>query len=225
MPVDYIPAKIADFSVWLLNFATLIAAAPTDYGLIAGDATAISAQNTAFQAAYLVSSTPATRTTATIATTNGARLAAEAVIRPYAMRINANQTVSDAQRVDLGLTVRTVVPTPVPPPTTSPVLVFQAATPLQHTLQFRDSLTPTSKAKPLNVIGLELFVAVGTVAAVDPSQASYRLTATKAPFNVPFAEGDRGKIATYFARWTNRSGAGGVAATGPWSVSLVSGII
>ncbi len=223
--MDYIPAQLALFAVWLQNFATRVAAAPTDFGLTAADAAAITAQNDNFQAAYLESSSPATRTSATVATTAGARIAAQSVVRPYAMRINANQSVSDAQRTDMGITVRTVVPTPIPPPTTSPALIFVAATPGRHELQVRDSTTPATKAKPAGVIGLELWVATGLVAAIDPSSGVFRQVTTKSPFGVQFVAGDKGKVATYFARWLNRSGTSGIAANGPWSAPLSAIVI
>jgi hypothetical protein len=223
--MDYIPAQMALFAVWLANFAALVAANPTNYGLTAADAAAITAQNDAFQAAYAESSNPATRTSATIATTAGARIAAQAVIRPYAMRINANQSVSDAQRVDIGITVRTVVPTPIPPPSTSPALIFVQATPGRHELQVRDSTTPQTKAKPAGVVGLELWVATGIVAAIDPSSGVFRQVTTKSPFGVEFAAADKGKVATYFGRWLNRSGTSGISANGPWSAPLSAIVI
>lgn len=222
---DYMPSKDADFALWLDNFFTLIDASPTSYGLIAGDATAIGVQNTAFQAAYAISTTPGTRTSATIATTRGARISAEAVCRPYAMRINANQSVSNAQRVDLGLTVRITTPTPVPPPATQPVLMLVSAIPQVHNMQFRDASTPTAKAKPANVVGLELWCSVGTVAATDPAQCTYKQGVTKTPFQAGFSAPDKGKIATYFARWQTRSGPSGIIQTGPWSDPVSSYII
>ena len=39
---SYVPPKIADFALWLDNLASLVAANPTDYGLVPGDATIIS---------------------------------------------------------------------------------------------------------------------------------------------------------------------------------------
>lgn len=225
MPTDYVPAKLADFAVWLANFATLIAADPTDYGLITGDATAISAQNTAFQAAYAISSTPTTRTSATIATTNGARISALSIVRPYAMRINANQTVTDAQRVDLGLTVRTVTPTPVPPPATAPVLSLRSAIPGQYTVDYRDASNPAPRSKPANVLGCEIVMAIGTAPAVDPDVLPTKVVSTKTPFQVQFAPGDTGKTVTFYARWRNRSGSSGISAAGPWSAQFTGIVI
>lgn len=222
---DYIPAKIADFALWLDNFADLIAATPVAFGLTAPDAVAISAENTTFQTAFSVSTTPATRTSATVAATKGARESAVAICRPFAMRINANQSVSDLQRVELGLTVRTVVPTPVPPPSTTPVLSLRGAIANQFTLDFRDSANPDPKAKPQNVLSCEVVMAIGVAAAVDPNVLPTAMVVTKTPFALPLPNGSAGKIVTLFARWRNRSGAGGVSAAGPWSPQFTSNAI
>lgn len=224
MAAPYIPAPDADFSTWLANFATLIAVDPTDYGLIAGDSTAIDAQDTAFQAAYLAAINPTTRTSATIATKDAARASAEAVVRPYAMRIRNNTTVSNALKIGLGLTIPSTVPTPIPAPTAAPETGFVKAIPLQTTLSFKDPAA-AGKAKPYGVIGVELFVAVGTVAAVDPAQASYFATYGKSPFQLPFQAGDQGKVATVFTRFVTRSGPGGRSQSGPFSAPLVFSVI
>lgn len=221
--LSYVPAQDALFAAWLLNFSTLLTAAPATYGLVAGDAVIVDAQNAAFQAAYTAATNPATRTTSSVAAKDAARASAESVVRPYAQRIKVNPAVSNASRVNIGVTVDAFPPTPIPAPTTSPVLMLVMATPLQHTLQYRDSLTPTSKAKPYGVKQLALFVTVGVAPAVDPDAAIYRGGFTKSPLNVGFDSSQRGKIATYFSRWENGSGPGGVAARGPWSdpVSVV----
>ena len=39
MANDFIPTRDAELDTWLLNFKTLIAANPANYGLVAGDAT------------------------------------------------------------------------------------------------------------------------------------------------------------------------------------------
>lgn len=219
MANPYIPASDGAFASWLLNFATLIAASPTTYGLIAGDATAISAQNTAFQAAYLAATNPATRTAPTVAAKDAARLSAENVVRPYAVRISLNAAVTDLNKTAVGVTVRSVVPTPVPAPTVAPEISLVSAITGQMTLGYK---TPgaAGKYKPPGVVGVEVFRAVGTVAAVDPAQASYSGVVTKSPFRQTFDAGDRGKIATIFCRYVTRSGPGGAAQAGPWSDPL-----
>lgn len=217
MPNDYIPSQIADKALWLDNFDTKLTSAPATYGLTAPDAAIVAAAVTAFQAAYAVSINPATRTSASIAATNGSLAVAIATVRPYAVRIAANPSVTDLNKVSIGVTLRSTVRTPVPAPTTQPSLALLSAVALQHQLRYNDVTTPATKAKPFGATGMELAVAVGVVAAVDPLQATYRGTYTKSPLFVDFVAGDRGKIATYFGRWVTTAGPGGVAQKGPWS--------
>lgn len=216
----YIPAADAPFQDWLLNFSTKLTASPATYGLIAGDAVIVAASYTAWNAAYLVSVTPATRTSAAIAAKDAARASAEAIVRPYAQRIRVNPAVTNASRVTIGVTVAVFPPTPIPAPLTNPVLGLVRATPLTHVMAFSDSDTPTTKAKPYGVKQCSILVTIGIAPAVDPTVARYVGGFTKSPLQITHDSGDRGKIATYFSRWENGSGPGGVGAFGPWGTPV-----
>lgn len=225
MAAPYIPTTDSGLSGWLGNFATLIAADPPAYGLVAGDATAISAQNTAYQAAYALATDPSTRTAPTIAAKDAAKATALAVVRPYAMQINANSGVTDEQRGDLGLTIRKTVPTPIPAPTAVPAVVLLGATPLKTTLRTYNTATPTSKAKPYGSSAVEIFVAVGVVAAVDPLQANFVNAFSKSPLSLDWDSSQVGKVATIWGRYTTRGSYAGPALKGPWSAPLTVSII
>lgn len=225
MQSPYIPGKDSLFALWLANFATLIAATPATYGLVVGDATVITAANTAFQAAYTLSTDPLTRTSVTVAAKDAARAAAQATVRPYAVTISRNPAVDNGDKVAVGVNLPNSSRTPIPAPTSFPALSLVSAQPLVHVLAYRDTSTPTSKAKPFGATGVELVRAVGIAPAVDPSAGKPVLNATKSPVQVPQEAGDVGKLATYFARWVTRSGPGGVAQSGPWSAPLTVGII
>lgn len=221
----YIPTKIADRALWYNNFSTLLTATPALFGLVAGDAVIVAAANTAFQTAYGISSTIATRTTPTIAETQLKDVQAAAVMRPYAVRISKNPSVTNENKAAIGVTIPSTVPTPIPPPTTQPAVTLVSAVDLVHVLGYYDTSTPTSKAKAAGSIGIEVWRTVGLAPAVDPSVAQYYGTFTKSPMRSNFEAGQRGKVCTYFARWVNRSGAGGAAATGPWSAPVAFGVI
>lgn len=221
----YIPAKIADRALWYANFSSLLTATPIVFGLTAPDAVAVAAANSAFQASYVISSTPATRTTPAIAQTQLDDANAAAVIRPYAVRISKNASVSPMDKSAIGVTIPSTTPTPIPPPTTQPAVALASATDLEHVLQYYDTSTPTSKAKAAGSIGLEVWRVIATTPAIDPAQASYFGAVTKSPFRSTFVSADRGKQCTYFCRWVNRSGAGGVANVGPWSAPNAFGVI
>lgn len=220
MTTPYIPPQDSLFLPFLENFASRISAAPMTYGLTAGDAAIIQGVASAFSAAYQTAIEPSTRTASAVAQKDADRAAAEATIRPYAMQIQANLGVSNQEKSDLGLTIRDTTPTPFPPPETAPTLSLVFGTPLAHQLQYRDALAPLLKRKPAGVVALELYRAIGPVAAISPSDAPYVGDITKTPFTVDFQSEDRGQVSTYFGRWKTRSGPSGVAQTGPWSEAL-----
>lgn len=221
----YIPTQDANFDTWLLNFTTLLTAAPATYGLTAPDAVICAAAYTAWHPAYLAAIDPSTRTPVTVATKDAQRVAAEATIRPYAIRISLNGSVTPGDKTAIGVNLPNPTRVPIPPPTTFPQLAFDSAAPLVHVLRYQDSGLGTGKRKPYGAFGMQLFRAIGTVPAVDPAQAVFHQVATKAPLRVTFDAADVGKQCTYFARWQTRSGPGGEAQFGPWSAPLTVAII
>lgn len=216
----YIPASDSGFDAWLANFSTLITAAPTTYGLVAGDATAIAAQQTAWAAAYALVVNPATKTAVTVAAKDAARATAESVVRPYAVQISQNPGVTNGDKTAVGVTVKKTIPTPVPPPTTTPTLSLVQGSPLSHQLAYRDTSTPTSKSKPAGAIQIQLNRAVGVAFTVDPDAAAFYAMWTKSPNVSTFDSTQVGMKCTYFARWVTRGGPGGASQFGPWSAPL-----
>lgn len=225
MQASYIPSTDSAFARWLNNFAGLIAAGFANYGLVEGDATLLSASATSFAAAFAAASTPETRTSATIAEKDAQRAAATATVRPYAVTISRNAAVSDELKIGLGVNLPNTARTPVPTPTTAPTLAHLASTHLSALLGFRDSTTPTKKAKPFGAASLELRQQLGTSPAVDPDSAPLRGLFTKAPLTLSFQSGDVGKVATIWGRWITKSGPAGVAQAGPWSPAISFGVI
>lgn len=220
----YIPQKNGLALAWMLNFSAVITAAPAAVGLTAGDATAISTAVAAFDASMTVLDAPETRTPVAVQANRTARAQAEAICRLFAQQIQQREATTNAQRADLGLTIPNI-PAPIAAPTSFPLLDFLSATPGVHKLQSRDSETPTSKAKPPGVVGLELVASVGVVAATDPAQCETVGTFTRSPLRVHYGAGANGKIATYFGRWVTRSGPGGVAQKGPWSSAIQAVVV
>ena len=212
MSNSYIPSRDSDLDTWLLNFKTLIAASPTSYGLVIADATAISTAQGNWHTAYLAAVNPTTRTTLTVGAKNTQKGIVLGVVRGYAATIRANAAVSESLKGGLGLHVRDTQPSPVPPPSTYPMLGVTGMGVGIQDLHANDQATPDRRAKPAGTAGLLLFRAVGTAAATDPSQCSFLSFVSKTEFKSHFTSADNGKTATYFARWTNSKGE-----VGPWS--------
>lgn len=99
------------------NFSTKISASPTLYGLSAPQAAAYAALNTSFQSVYLTSITPSTRTKSTVAAKDAARIPLRQMASDLAKIVDGTPTVTNSQRVDLGIAVR-ATPAPRPAPGT-----------------------------------------------------------------------------------------------------------
>ena len=212
MSVPYIPPKDNAFAVWAENFAAVLAINYAAYGLAASDAASISAANATWQAAYAVATTDSTRTKVTVAAKDLARNQCKALMRGYAGVIQANSGITQDQKADLGLTIRDPHPTPVPTPTTSPLLTIVGATPGELTVRYADQNTPASRAKPSGAIALQMFAAASATVITDPNTLPLKDTFTKNPTAITFDSSDAGKTAYIAARWITRRGL-----VGPWS--------
>lgn len=214
----------ADLDNWLANFSGKIAAAPAAYGLSGGDAAELSAAVAAWHAAYVLAFSPATRTVATVADKRSAKASVTAVTRRLAARVRSNSSVSPELKVGLGLVLRDPAGMPVSVPQTAPSLNLRGMATRLHTLEAFDPGSERA-GKPERVAGLVVFRAVadGPIASADAESASageqptpaYLGLFTRGRFTSAFTTADRGKTATYFARWVNAKGQ-----PGPWSQGL-----
>jgi len=218
---DYIPAKDALADSWSTNFATLITANPTTYGLTAPDAVAIQTAADDYALAYATAINPPTRTSPAVAAKDVAKATMESVCRPFAMQINANAAVTDLDRVDLGLTVRAVTRTPTPPPTDTPILSLRKQIASTIVLSYRQTAVGTGKAKPAGTRSLRVIVEVAEPA--DPTNFAVHeiLTVTKSPFYYNAAGIPRGFVIRFTSQWVADAGPGGITPVGPVSVEIV----
>ena len=125
----YIPSRDSKLDLWANNFQTLIAANPALYGLMAADAVIITAAYDTWNAAYLLVTSPSTKTAMTVSAKNTARVTMLAILRPYATNISLNAGVASGDKTALGVNPRTSTPSPITAPTTNPVLYLQSAVP------------------------------------------------------------------------------------------------
>lgn len=213
--MNYIPAQDANALIWMQHFASVLSANNATYFVSEADCLAITNAVNAFAAALSVATNQGTRTPVTVAEKDDARVAAEQICRQYASLLKYNAGISDPAKIEAG--VRPVNPSrePVDVPMTSPIVNPIASTPGGQTLRFADSLTPESSAKPFGATDLLLFCAVADEDVNDPAQAKFVGKFTRNPISVEFSAGDNQKIATYFARWSNRKGQ-----MGPWSLPI-----
>lgn len=87
-------------------------------------------------------------------------------------------------------------------------------------MRYHDPAHPSCYAKPINVVQLELRIAVGRDPARSWRDAGRHHTATRHVFSVSFGAQDTGQTATYFGRWITQRGL-----AGPWSPGLAVTIV
>lgn len=211
----YIPASDWGFKSFLQNFSTLISADPGKYGLSGADAVIIADRYTAYAAAFDTVQAPTTRNATTIGQKDAQRASAVASVRVYAQTIKMNKGVDNEAKLALGIHVDDPTPTPIPQPTTAPLLTIVAAFSGQHEIRYADETTPAKRGKPQGVIQMELRRTVETGANPDPGAARPVGLFTKQPVMVEQDPLDAGKTATYFGRWVTRTGL-----VGPWSLPI-----
>lgn len=207
MSNDWIAKTEAERVNQAQDFATKIAVNPVSLGLTAAEATSMQNDATAFATAFSLATNPVTRTKITVEDKDIKEATCIARMRSYGKRIVANLSVSDTQKSSLGLNIRPAHPTPIPPPSTKPVLSVVSSIGRTVRVRMTDEATPTKRAKPAGVSFAEVFSATGENPPTDISAWKYEGAATRALMDVIFpgslATGTRVWIA---ARWVNGRG-------------------
>jgi hypothetical protein len=122
----------------------------------------------------------------------------------------------DADRANMGMTVRGTGVSPVNPPTTRPLVRVDTSQRLLHTLRFSDESTPTRRRKLRGVLGAEVWVALAaahdpppvlTFAGENPAGA-YRFLAvnSRGTMQTDFSTAEAGQTAYYALRWLSTRG-------------------
>ena len=213
---DYLPDADAAVRNWVRNFSTHIFATPGAYGLMESDASSIGAAVDLFDQALTLAVNPGTRTMGVVADKNAKKAAMLVTLRYYAQVIKHNLGISNEAKITLGLRINHAGRSPVPAPSTVPVLAVASDVPLAQRVEFRDSTTPSRRAKPPGVTGMMLAVAVappGATLPADPATVPVYGIATRQPYRVQFPSDAKGKTACYFGCWIN-----GTGQVGPWSI-------
>ncbi len=212
---DYIPAKDADLVNWSANFSAVITANPADYGLDAGQASAYATLDANYAAAYTAATDPATRTIVTVAAKVTARATLVASARQLAQIAQKYPAITPTLLANAGLTVRNTVPSPIPAPTTWPILSLMSSSSLQQVVRYKDSALIQPRGLPFGSVAIQLFVLVGATPPASIADCKFVGQFSKMPMTVDFASGDAGKSANYLARYVTKTGL-----TGPTSPGL-----
>ncbi|MBL7128967.1 MAG: hypothetical protein ISS16_08280 [Ignavibacteria bacterium] len=214
--MGYIPLKQSVFFNWQDNHLKVIVVESVGWGVPPADLTALQGLQTIYVGAYNVGSKEQklTRTSGQAQALRTAEKNYIDGIRNFNSQwITSNPLVTDAQRVDLGVTVRDTEPTRIDAAGFAPQLVVDKISGGVHTLRFRNPEDPASKKMPKGQ-KIILRTAVGT-ADIPESEIPWsqdRIVVTRFLHDVSYTAGDKGKTAYYNACYESNRGE-----RGPWS--------
>lgn len=212
---DYIPRSDAQFGGWAKHYVEAVSEFFQEQGL--DDPMLLR-----LQMAY---GTWVNRYTAHVAAQNAARAATEnkdearealeEAVRPVTNFVQSYPATTDADRANIGISIRPPSGTPSTAPRTAPQATVQSPARLTHELRLVDTATPTRSKKPRGVLGAEVwvkFVDADQPAPTDPAALTFLTMTTRPTLRAEFKPGDGGKTAVYMARWVSTRGE-----KGPWS--------
>lgn len=221
---SFLPAREASLITWSNNFNTLITATPTAFGLVAAQATTFAALNAAWVAAYNTARNSLTRSPANIIAKNQAKHAMIVNARLLAGVIQKFPAITNTQRSELGLTVPNV-PSPIPPPATSPAMEITTVSAWTVNLRLHDSTSGSKRGKPAGVSGASLFSFVGATAPADIASWKFEGNTGRTKISVVFdSSNPPGAKVWLTAFWFNYRKQSGPACT-PVSTNLQGGSV
>jgi hypothetical protein len=179
------PSTDSGLLAWANHFSTTIAAGPpTIYGLTSAQSTSFATTVTAYQTA-LTACEPTVRNRAATAAKNSAKASLKLAATQLANIIYGQATVSDAQKIALGLTVR-AKPTPIPAPAEAPALEVVIVT--GRTVKIRLHNSETGKrGRPAGVTGATVFTYIGATPPSDASLWTFQGSTSKTVVDIAFS--------------------------------------
>jgi hypothetical protein len=203
-------------------FSTKITASPTAFGLVAAQATAYAAKNSAYAAAYVEAVDPETRTKGKVEAKNEAKRQLRLMAGDLAKIIDGTPTVTNEQKIDLGLNVRST-PTPIPAPLYAPDIDIVSVSGNTVRLKLHDSTSSTRRGRPPGVDGAAVFSFVGAAAPTDPADWKFEGNTTRTTTNVTFPGTVAPGAKVWFtAFWFNPRAQSGPSAT-PVTTNIAGG--
>ena len=222
---SYLPTTDSGLLEWSANFYSQVEALtdPTQVGLTSTNVTDYGNAQGAYDLAYTAAVDPSTRGVATVFAKKEAKKTLIALSRQFAMTVTNHPGVTDQQRLDFGLTVRDTEPTPVPIPSTSPVIELKAVIGHVVKLQLREAGT-NKRGKPDGVAGAAVLSYVGDEPPADLAlwkfEGNTMRTNTQVVFPSTVSPGSRIWLTSF---WFNPKGESGMA-TEPVSTYLAGGL-
>ena len=183
MSIPGVASKLVPFST---TFRDVLTASPGSYFLDPADITELTNVTNLFLSAQLAVSNPEARSGMLIEARDTAQANYYEVARPLYTTIQANPEISNEDKAAAGVKVKDTTPTPIPAPTTAPLVTVESITGNVAKVRLANAESPASRAKPAFVQGANVFTFAGETAPTDPSQWKLVGAVTRTAFEVVF---------------------------------------
>jgi hypothetical protein len=186
-----IPTKDVDLVTWSTNANTRLTAAPATYGTTAAVATQYDTLHNAYVLAYdnlAAARAAGTRSESLTAIRDQRKFDLLDFARPLYKQIQANTAVTAAAKIELGVVVPDVEPTPRPVPGFAPGLTVVSANGRLVKIRLSDPANPTRRRMPAGVNGATVMSFVGAAAPADPSLYKYEGSTSRTTVDILFPE-------------------------------------
>ena len=209
----YVPAADAPFDGWQENWVAYAVANAAALGLDPlVDIPIIQTAQTGWNTDYDAHLTAQAAAQAARQAKDAERAAYTTLLRSYSQQIQKRSGTTDEQRAGLGITVPDTEPTPVPAPTTAPVLNLVTSERLRHLVEASKTAEEGGGlGKPAGVRGVQIWRKIGAPAPVDESELEFVSEFTRTRVTLDYQMSQGGQTVYYQARWVSTRGE-----TGPW---------
>ena len=219
---DYIPAPDAEFDGWQVNWVTYATANAVALGLDPlADIPAILAAQTTWDADYDKHLTAQAAAQAARQAKEAQLATYVAMLRSFSQQIQKRTGTTDEQRGGLNITIPDTKPTPVPPPTTAPVLNIVTSERQRHVVEAsKTALEGGSLGKPTGVRGVQLWRKIGDPPPAAETDFDFVSEFTRSRMTLDYQMSQGGQTVYYQARWVSTRGE-----TGPWGEMVSATVV
>lgn len=155
---NYIPRPDAAFAAWVNQYTGAVESWWADQGFDPAELNALTKALTDWNAAFAAHTAAQAAAQGARQTKDAARAVLEKEVRPVTNFVQANPLTTNADRAEMGITVRDTSPSPAPAPSSRPLALVESGQRLTHQLRLVDESTPTRRARPAGVLGAEVWV-------------------------------------------------------------------
>ncbi|MGE0637629.1 MAG: hypothetical protein AB7G44_07995 [Bacteroidia bacterium] len=216
MKNNVIPPSDSAFDAFQKNFITQISANSALWGFTPAMIAVLTALQMAWDSAWLAASNRFNRTSTQVAAKDLARQLYVAQLRPFIKyHIYGNPLMSNTDRIACGVRPHDTTRTPVPVPSTMPIISIGYNAANQLKIRFKqqpDASGSSLRGKPAGVSRCQIVYVIGTQ-PTSPAQCNNLQESGRSPItgNIDSAA-LRGQRLWYYARWVNTSNE-----YGPWT--------